>query len=161
MLLLTNQNQASQSIILEELFSNFIILLCHHFLKPTSQETTCISHFTVNGCYQATIYFIYFILSSNLLYRFYFCIFLVVLQVFPCKWALPGQNNLLKRTTLHYLQASEGQRSLTCPAALESHTAVLYCRSSSGALSLRSSVSMATATLVTWLGLSKKEKRTA
>lgn len=78
--------------------------------------------------------------------------FLVVLQVVPCKWALLDKNNL---------QIAGFFGSLTCPAALESHTAVLYCRSSSGALSLMSSVSMETATLVTWLGLSKKEKRTA
>ena len=38
----------------------------------------------------------------------------------------------------------------------ESHMAVEYCRSSSGALSFRSSVSIATRTLDTWLGLSER-----
>lgn len=37
----------------------------------------------------------------------------------------------------------------------ESHMAVLYCLSSSGALSFKSSVSTATTTLDTWLGLSE------
>lgn len=38
----------------------------------------------------------------------------------------------------------------------ESHMAVVYCLSSSGALSLRSNVSIATRTLDTWLGLSER-----
>lgn len=45
---------------------------------------------------------------------------------------------------------------LTCPMEDESHMAVVYCLSSSGALSFRSSVSIATRTLDTWLGLSEK-----
>lgn len=37
--------------------------------------------------------------------------------------------------------------------------AVVYCRSSSGALSFRSNVSMATTTLDTWLGLSGRNRQ--
>lgn len=48
---------------------------------------------------------------------------------------------------------------LTCPVEAESHMAVLYCLSSSGALSFKSSVSMATTTLDTWLGLSEVSER--
>lgn len=43
---------------------------------------------------------------------------------------------------------------LTWPTDEESHMAVVYCRSSSGALSFKSNVSIATTTLDTWLGLS-------
>lgn len=49
--------------------------------------------------------------------------------------------------------------ALTCPVEAESHMAVLYCLSSSGALSFKSSVSMATTTLDTWLGLSEVSER--
>lgn len=41
----------------------------------------------------------------------------------------------------------------------ESHMAVVYCLSSSGALSFKSNVSTATTALDTWLGLSERAKR--
>lgn len=60
-----------------------------------------------------------------------------------------------------FLQTNtQHQRSLkhilTCPVEDESHMAVVYCLSSSGALSFRSNVSIATTTLDTWLGLSER-----
>lgn len=48
------------------------------------------------------------------------------------------------------------RRVPTWPTVDESHMAVVYCRSSSGALSFKSRVSMATTTLDTWLGLSER-----
>lgn len=44
----------------------------------------------------------------------------------------------------------------TWPMVDESHMAVVYCLSSSGALSFKSRVSIATTTLDTWLGLSER-----
>lgn len=65
--------------------------------------------------------------------------------------------------TEHFVQRNKRywsllHRVLTWPMEDESHMAVVYCRSSSGALSFRSNVSTATTTLDTWLGLSEKEK---
>lgn len=51
----------------------------------------------------------------------------------------------------------KNMRHNTWPGALESHTDVVYCLSSSGALSFWSSVSMATTTLDTRFGLSERE----
>lgn len=56
------------------------------------------------------------------------------------------QKTLMSKKTLKHI--------LTCPMEDESHMAVVYCLSSSGALSFRSNVSTATTTLDTWLGLS-------
>lgn len=48
------------------------------------------------------------------------------------------------------------EKIFTFPVVDESHMAVVYCLSSSGALSFRSNVSIATRTRDTWLGLSEK-----
>lgn len=88
---------------------------------------------------------------NNLKYaiKIFFFFFFLCIGALNCSFGaedVEQTKTLTSKKTLKHI--------LTCPMEDESHMAVVYCLSSSGALSFRSNVSTATTTLDTWLGLS-------